>query len=149
MSVQDTMVSDKFAFPGAVQWKGVSDLVTTIFGGRLGSGAAHDVDRLVDGDRGDCGARHGGRCASRTRNRFPLSPLAIGLGVVVPPESSLMMFLGSLMFWIAGRIYGKRRESGGFRLWVDSQEAICAGLIAGAALIGIADILVRVFLFDA
>ena len=33
VSVQDTMVSDKFAFPGAVQWKGVSDLVTTIFGG--------------------------------------------------------------------------------------------------------------------
>ena len=85
----------------------------------------------------------------RTRNRFPLSPLAIGLGVVVPPESSLMMFLGSLHVLDCGPCLWKRRESGGFRLWVDSQEAICAGLIAGAALIGIADILVRVFLFDA
>ena len=26
---------------------------------RLGTGTAHDVDHLVDGDRGDCGARHG------------------------------------------------------------------------------------------
>ena len=27
------MVSDKFAFPAALQWKGVSDLVTAVFGG--------------------------------------------------------------------------------------------------------------------
>ena len=147
VSVQDTMVSDKFAFPGAVQWKGVSDLVTTIFGGGSGQvllttsivwsmGVAAVAALVMEVTR------------IRTRNRFPLSPLAIGLGVVVPPESSLMMFLGSLMFWVAGRVYGKRRDSAGFRFWVDSQEAICAGLIAGAALIGIADILVRVFVFD-
>ena len=148
VSVQDTMVSDKFAFPGAVQWKGVSDLVTTIFGG--GSGQVLLTTSIIWSMAiAAIAALVMEIMRVRTRNRFPLSPLAIGLGVVVPPESSLMMFLGSLMFWIAGRVYGKRRESGGFRLWVDSQEAICAGLIAGAALIGIADILVRVFLFDA
>jgi len=148
VSVQDTMVSDKFAFPGAVQWKGVSDLVTTIFGG--GSGQVLLTKSIIWSIAIAATAALVMEIVRvRTRNRFPLSPLAIGLGVVVPPESSLMMFLGSLMFWIAARIYGKRRESGGFRRWVDSQEAICAGLIAGAALIGIADILVRVFLFDA
>jgi uncharacterized oligopeptide transporter (OPT) family protein len=148
VSVQDTMVSDKFAFPGAVQWKGVSDLVTTIFGG--GSGQVLLTKSIIWSIAIAATAALVIEIVRvRTRNRFPLSPLAIGLGVVVPPESSLMMFLGSLMFWIAARIYGKRRESAGFRLWVDSQEAICAGLIAGAALIGIADILVRVFLFDA
>ena len=84
----------------------------------------------------------------RTRGRFPLSPLAIGLGVVVPPDSSLMMFLGGLVFWLAARRYGNRPESPGYRLGVESQESICAGLIAGAALTGIADILVKVFLFD-
>jgi uncharacterized oligopeptide transporter (OPT) family protein len=148
VSVQDTMVSDKFAFPGAVQWKGVSDLVTTIFGG--GSGQVLLTTSIIWSMAiAALAALIMEIMRVRTRNRFPLSPLAIGLGVVVPPESSLMMFLGSLMFWVAGRVYGGRRESGGFRLWVDSQEAICAGLIAGAALIGIADILVRVFLFDA
>jgi uncharacterized oligopeptide transporter (OPT) family protein len=147
VSVQDTMVSDKFAFPGAVQWKGVSDLVTTIFGG--GSGQVLLTTSIVWSMGVAALAAFVMEVARvRTGNRFPLSPLAIGLGVVVPPESSLMMFLGSLMFWAAGRVYGRRRESGGFRLWVDSQEAICAGLIAGAALIGIADILVRVFVFD-
>jgi OPT family oligopeptide transporter len=148
MSVQDTMVSDKFAFPGAVQWKGVSDLVTTIFGG--GSGQVLLTTSIVWSMAIAALAAFVMEVMRvRTRNRFPLSPLAIGLGVVVPPESSLMMFLGSLMFWVAGRFYGGRRESGGFHLWVDSQEAICAGLIAGAALVGIADILVRVFVFDA
>jgi len=33
----------------------------------------------------------------------------------------------------------------GHRLWVGAQEPVCAGLIAGAALVGIGDILVRVF----
>jgi uncharacterized oligopeptide transporter (OPT) family protein len=148
VSVQDTMVSDKFSFPGAVQWKGVSDLVTTIFGG--GSGQVLLTTSIVWSMAiAALAALVMEIMRVRTRNRFPLSPLAIGLGVVVPPESSLMMFLGSLMFWVAGRVYAGRRESGGFHLWVDSQEAIWAGLIPGAALIGIADILVRVFLFDA
>jgi uncharacterized oligopeptide transporter (OPT) family protein len=83
----------------------------------------------------------------RTHNRFPLSPLAIGLGVVVPPDSSLMMFVGAALFWVAGRRYGASPESRGYRLWVDSQEPVCAGLIAGAALVGIGDILVKVFVF--
>jgi hypothetical protein len=58
----------------------------------------------------------------------------------------MAMFLGALFFWLMGRRYGERRDSLGHRLWVDTQEPICAGLIAGAALMGIADILVRVFL---
>src|SRR5690606_35006152 len=81
-----------------------------------------------------------------TRGRFPISPLAIGLGVVVPPESTLAMFAGALFFWFMGRRYGTKPESRGFKLWVDTQEPICAGVIAGAALIGIGDIMVRVFL---
>jgi uncharacterized oligopeptide transporter (OPT) family protein len=84
----------------------------------------------------------------RTHNRFPLSPLAIGLGVVVPPDSTLMMFVGALLFWLAARKYGPQPESRGHALWVDSQEPICAGLIAGAALIGIGDILVKVFVLS-
>ena len=85
----------------------------------------------------------------RTHNRFPLSPLAIGLGVVVPPDSTLMMFLGAALFWLAGaQVRHPAGDSRGYRLWVDTQEPICAGLIAGAALIGIGDILVKVFVLS-
>jgi uncharacterized oligopeptide transporter (OPT) family protein len=84
----------------------------------------------------------------RTKNRFQLSSLAIGLGVVVPPDSSLMMFVGSLFFWLAAHRFGSQPQSRGHAIWIDSQEPICAGLIAGAALIGIGDILVRVFVLS-
>jgi hypothetical protein len=56
------------------------------------------------------------------------------------------MFLGSLFFWTMGLAYKKRPESLGNRLWVQTHEPICAGLIAGAALVGIGDILVGAFL---
>ena len=58
-----------------------------------------------------------------------------------------MMFLGAAVFWLAARRYGSQPDSRGYSIWVDSQEPICAGLIAGAALIGIGDILVKVFVF--
>jgi uncharacterized oligopeptide transporter (OPT) family protein len=80
-----------------------------------------------------------------TRNRFPLSPLAIGLGVVVPPESTFAMFAGALFFWLMQRRHGARPESRGYLLWIQTRDPICAGIIAGAALVGIGDVLVRVF----
>jgi uncharacterized oligopeptide transporter (OPT) family protein len=146
-SVADTMVSERFAFPSAVQWKGVSDLVAAIFGG--GTARALLTTSIVwSMIIAAAAALVMEVLRIRTRGRFPLSPLAIGLGVVVPPDSSLMMFTGGLLFWLAARRYGNRPESPGYRLGVESQESICAGLIAGAALTGIADILVKVFLFD-
>jgi len=145
-SVQERMVSEKFAFPGALQWKGVSDLVQAVFG----EGSARTLlsnSILWSIAIAGFAAFIMEVLRIRTRNRFPLSPLAIGLGVVVPPDSTLMMFLGSLFFWYAARVYGERKDSRGYKLWVDAQEPICAGLIAGAALIGIGDILVKVFVF--
>jgi uncharacterized oligopeptide transporter (OPT) family protein len=141
----DTMVSEKFAFPAALQWKGVSDLVTAVFGGDSGGLLSPSIvwSMAIAG----FAALVMEVLRIRTHNRFPLSPLAIGLGVVVPPDSTLMMFVGAAFFWLMGRRYGNRRDTSGYRVWVDSQEPICAGLIAGAALIGIGDILVKVFVF--
>ena len=147
MSVQAVMAPDggQFSFPSAVQWKGVSELVTSIFApGGHGSlltgsimtsmwiaaiaGLVFELARIA------------------TRNRFPLSPLAIGLGVLVPPESVLMMFAGAAFFEIMNARYKSRPGTLGFKLWIETHEPICAGLVAGAALVGIGDTLVRVFL---
>jgi OPT family oligopeptide transporter len=143
-TVADTMVTEKFAFPAALQWKGVSDLVTAIFGGDAGRSL---LSTSIVWSMGIAGfaALVMEVLRIRTHNRFPLSPLAIGLGVVVPPDSTLMMFVGAAFFWLAGRRYGAQPGTTGHKLWVDSQEPICAGLIAGAALVGIGDILVKVF----
>jgi uncharacterized oligopeptide transporter (OPT) family protein len=126
-----------------MQWKGVSDLVQAVFhqgrspivgsamvamGVAAVAGVVFEAVRIV------------------SKGAFPLSPLAIGLGVVVTPDSTMAMFAGALFFWIMQRRYQDRADSTGHRLWIDTHEPICAGLIAGAALMGIADALVRVFL---
>ncbi|MBL8888158.1 MAG: OPT/YSL family transporter [Phycisphaerales bacterium] len=143
-SVQDTMVTGQFGFPSALQWKGVSELVTSIFGGDgtksllttsiLWSMAIAGVVGLIFEI-----------LRIKTKGKFPLSPLAIGLGVVVPPDSTMAMFAGAAFFWLMHKIYHARKDSFGHKLWIDTHEPICAGLIAGAALIGIGDILVKVF----
>lgn len=135
----------QFSFPSAVQWKGVSDLVTSLFGGGEGKllttsivwsmGIAAVVGLVMEVVR------------IFSKGKFPISPLAIGLGVLVPPESTMAMFAGALFFWVMGKVYAEKKESRGRLLWIDTQEPICAGLIAGAALVGIGDILLKVFLF--
>lgn len=145
-SVQAAMAPEngQFSFPSAVQWKGVSELVTSIFGaGGEGTlltpsivtsmiaaavaGVAFEVLRILTG------------------GRFWLSPLAIGLGVLVPPESTMAMFAGAAFFELANRRWAKRPGTTGHRLWIGSHEPVCAGLVAGAALVGIGNTLVRVF----
>jgi uncharacterized oligopeptide transporter (OPT) family protein len=146
LSLQETMAPEggQFSFPSALQWKGVSDLVTSIFGdggeGTLLTGSiitsmviAAVVGLVLEIIR------------IATHHKFPISPLAIGLGVVVPPESTLAMFAGACFFWLMERLYGKKKQSTGHKLWIETHDPICAGIIAGAALIGIGDIMVRVF----
>ena len=55
------------------------------------------------------------------------------------------MALGSILFWALGQgsIGKPRGQSRGRRLWVENQETLCAGAIAGGALIGILIILVE------
>ncbi len=80
-----------------------------------------------------------------TKNRLPLSPVALGLAFVIDFKSASCMFLGSFLFWLLGVGRIKEENSHG-NLWVENHEPICAGVIAGASLMGILDILVGVFL---
>ncbi len=133
-----TMISDQFAFPAAVQWKGVADLIAhglkSLPTSALVSmavaalaAAAFEIARIV------------------TKGRFPLSAVSIGLGVVLPPEASFTMWVGALLFWW----FGRRQKVAGTRghaFWVEGCEPICAGLISGAALIGIGNAILNVLL---
>src|SRR5258706_97790 len=80
-----------------------------------------------------------------TKGRFPLSAVSIGLGVILPPESTLAMWVGAMIFWWMAR---KNREPGtrGHETWVEGYESICAGLISGSALMGIGNAIVNVLL---
>jgi uncharacterized oligopeptide transporter (OPT) family protein len=52
------------------------------------------------------------------------------------------MFAGALVFWIMGRRHPVKGTRGN-ELWVECVEPICAGLIAGAALVGIGNAIVN------
>lgn len=132
------MVSDQFGFPAALQWKGVADIIargvkslppSVIVSMAVAAvcAVAMEVARI------------------KTKGRFQLSAVATGLGVVLPPESVLGMFVGALLFYFMGRKH-KQPGTTGHRVWVQGMEPICAGLISGAALMGIGNAILNVLI---
>jgi len=133
-----TMITEQFAMPAAIQWRGVAELiakgVTSLPHSAVVSmivaavcAAAIEVAKIV------------------TKGKFALSAVAIGLGVVLPPEATFAMWAGAMIFWWQAR----RHRAPGTRsheIWVKGYESICAGLISGAALIGIGNAIVNVLL---
>jgi OPT family oligopeptide transporter len=133
-----TIVSEQFAMPGAIQWKGVAELIMKGLKGLPASAVisiavaafaalAIEVARIM------------------TKGRFPLSAVSIGLGVILPPESTFGMFIGALIFWIM-KLRHPAPGTKAHEIWVEGMEPICAGLISGAALVGIANAIVNVML---
>ena len=80
------------------------------------------------------------------KGKFPISPVGIGLAFVIPFQICLAMFFGSFVFWVFGLVWPKREQRMN-EVLVQNQESICAGMIAGAALVGVAVMAVQVFLF--
>ncbi|MBI3730141.1 MAG: OPT/YSL family transporter [Burkholderiales bacterium] len=133
-----TIVSEQFAFPSALQWKGVAEIIAK---GVSGLPTSAIIAMAV-----------AGLCAVFievtnviTRGRLPLSAVSIGLGVVLPPESCFAMWLGALIFWYMGK---RNAEKGtkGHTFWVEGCEAISAGLISGAAILGIGNAIINVMM---
>jgi uncharacterized oligopeptide transporter (OPT) family protein len=133
-----TIVSDQFAFPAALQWKGVAEIIGKGFGGLPDSalitmGMAVLVAIAMELAR------------VATKGRFGLSAVSVGLGVVLPPESTFAMFVGALVFWLMGlrhKAPGTRQHA----IWVEGAEPICAGLISGSALMGIGNAILNVLM---
>jgi uncharacterized oligopeptide transporter (OPT) family protein len=133
-----TIVSEQFAMPSALQWKGVAELIMK---GLSGLAPSAIVSMVV-----------AAACAVAievakiaTKGRFPLSAVSVGLGVVLPPEATFAMWVGALVFWWAGR-RNPTPGTKGHEFWVEGCEPICAGLISGAALMGIGNAIVNVLL---
>jgi uncharacterized oligopeptide transporter (OPT) family protein len=130
----------RFTFPGALQWKGVADIIARGFNfatlpASIGISVAVAAAAAIVFEL----------ARILSRGRFPLSPVSIGLGVVLPPDATIAMWVGSLFFVGMAR-WNRTPGTTGFKLWVESQESICAGIITGAALISVGDRLVEVFL---
>jgi len=133
-----TIVSDQFGMPGALQWKGVAELIAKGVSTLAHSAVISMVVAAIAAIAIEV-------AKIMTKGRFPLSAVAIGLGVVLPPEATFAMWAGAMMFWWMGR---KHKEPGtrGHTVWVEGYESICAGLISGSALVGIGNAIINVLL---
>jgi uncharacterized oligopeptide transporter (OPT) family protein len=130
------LITAQHPYPAATVWravaeiltKGLSELPTTAvwaagIGGALG--IVVEVIRTV------------------AKGRFPISPVGVGLAFVIPFQTCLAMFMGSFVFWLIGRFW-RQPEQRMNRVFVQNQESICAGIVAGAALVGVAAMAVEV-----
>jgi uncharacterized oligopeptide transporter (OPT) family protein len=133
----DQLITDQYPMPSAIVWKSVSEVLTQgISNLQMSSrwlaltgalvGVALEIARLA------------------SKDRFWLSGIGIGLASIIPFNTCLAMFLGSLFFWVAARRF-TNEESFGHRVFVQNLEPTCAGLIAGGALMGIVVIVLENF----
>jgi uncharacterized oligopeptide transporter (OPT) family protein len=72
----------------------------------------------------------------RTKGKFPISAMGLGLSFVLKFPDCWAMGTGSLLFWLLGRKF-KSDDSTAKKIFVDNQETVCAGVIAGGSIVGI------------
>ncbi len=130
------LLSDKLPMPGAAAWRAVAEVLTK------GLSFLHPSAQAAVFIGGGLGIVFE-LLKKWTKNRFPLSSVGVGLAFVISFSTSLSMALGAILFWVMGKIYRAREGSSGRRIWVENQETLCAGAIAGGAIIGIVIILIE------
>lgn len=127
---------ERFPLPAASVWKAVAELLTqgisklpvsARWAALLGAiiGIVLELLRIA------------------TKGRFWLSGVGLGLATVIPFNTCLTMFLGSVFFWYLGR--SRSGHGPGLKtILAENVEPICGGIIAGGALTGIAVILIEI-----
>jgi putative OPT family oligopeptide transporter len=129
------LTSERLPLPSAQVWRSVAEVLSH------GFASLHPTARIAMA----VGAVLGvviELLGQRTKGRFPLSGVAFGLGFILRFNDSLAMGLGALIFWLASR---SSRDERSFvhRVFVRDRETLCAGIIAGGSLAGIAVILLE------
>ena len=130
------LISEQYPYPAATVWEAVARILTqglhmlaesAVWAAAIGAvlGIVFEIIRQV------------------SKNKFPLSAVGIGLAFIIPFQICLAMFMGSFVFWLISKIWPKAEQRPN-EIFVQNQESICAGVIAGAALIGVAIMAVEV-----
>jgi uncharacterized oligopeptide transporter (OPT) family protein len=127
--------SDTLPLPSASIWKGVSEVLTK---GLSNLHITAQIAALVGAILGIVLEI----LNKKMNGRFPLSGVGLGLGFVLRFTDAWSMALGTLIFWIARKTC-KDPKGVGYRAFVDNQETLAAGVIAGGSIIGIILILLE------
>jgi len=127
--------SDALPLPSASVWKGVSEVLTK---GLSNLHVTAQIAALIGAVLGILFEI----LNKKMKGKFPLSGVGLGLGFVLRFTDAWSMALGTLIFWVARKTC-TNKESLGYRAFVDNQETLSAGVIAGGSIIGIILILLE------
>lgn len=127
--------SEKMPMPSATVWKAVAEVLAK---GLSSLAFSAQIACLI-------GAIVGVVCEvliKKTRGKFPISGVGLGLAFVLQFSDALAMAVGALFFWLASKKFTDKKSLG-YRALVDNQETVAAGVIAGGSIIGIILILLE------
>lgn len=130
--------SEKMPMPGAMVWKAVAEVLAK------GISTLHPTAQLAMAVGGLMGIVFE-IINQKTHGRFLLSGVGMGLAFVLNFHDSLSMATGAFLFWLFERKFQNHRSLG-YRALVSNRETVCAGIIAGGSIIGIALILLETVL---
>jgi len=134
----DVFGTDKLPMIAAMIWKAVAEVLTQGFG-------ILDQTALIAVVIGACLGIAFEVLKITTKNRWPISGVGMGLAFVLRFSDAWAMFLGSFLFWVFAKKWTDQKSWMKVNI-VDNQETICAGVIAGGALIGIVIMVLTVLL---
>jgi putative OPT family oligopeptide transporter len=123
------LVSQKFPMPAAIVWQAVAEMLTQGLGQLPRSALAAAIVGALLGIFLEV-------LKLVTHDRIPLSAVGIGLAFVIPFTTCLAMACGSIFFWTAQQMCKDEKRLCN-RVLVKNLEPVCAGVIAGGALMGI------------
>jgi uncharacterized oligopeptide transporter (OPT) family protein len=133
--------SDSFPMPAATIWKAVAEALTQGIGSLPMSVLWAAIVGSIVGLTLELGRIF-------SKGKFPLTPVALGLAFVISFEYIFAMSLGAIIFWFLGVGRKPKDPNAPKSLWVENHEPICAGVIAGAALMGILDAVIAAFVLN-
>ncbi|MBC7397383.1 MAG: OPT/YSL family transporter [Bdellovibrionales bacterium] len=134
------LTSEKLPLPSAMVWKAVAEALSK------GLSALHpsaQAAALVGASLGIFFEI----LNQKTRGKFPISPIALGLAFVLRFTDSVAMATGAFLVWYFSRKY-KDPNTKAHQIWVANSETICAGVIAGGSIIGIILIILENVVFS-
>jgi OPT family oligopeptide transporter len=130
--------SEKLPMPSVTIWKAVAEVLTK------GLSALHPSAQTAAG----VGAVLGlilEWINVKSKGRFPISAVGLGLAFVLKFTDSIAMSTGALLVWYFSRRY--REGTKKHKIFVENSETLCAGVIAGGSIIGIILIILETVVF--
>jgi uncharacterized oligopeptide transporter (OPT) family protein len=123
------LMSEQYPMPAASIWKAVAEVLTSGLSNLKESARWAALIGAILGIGLEV-------IKTKTKGKFWLSGVGIGLAFVIPFNTCFAMFLGAFIFWLCGRCM-KDTDGFGNKVMLQNMEPVCAGVIAGGAITGI------------